>query len=515
MAENKSPVDVMSYLAPDNGSVFDHLTEVLTNVCINSSEKPVENFHKISREVLENSLTWSEEPAPLKLDLSKQAESTSLFQVQKPMSEPDNATAARTRVRADTYIPDIVAEQELLNWTGVAVGGVNATRIMLSVRQLAAAHPELKGVRFFGKILGRTADYYICEGEVTECDEAPPKGLKPNHEGKRNFEKAAQHNRFKYYVCSSPGAPWTALPNLFYYQLLAVPNIKRFFTGNLDTPMRTFPPFPGVTEAEYLRARIAHIAERTVISPAGFFNEQPLDLEATPKRHAHGIVPNPDWAPADDLSGYKAEAWPATGWVRHYPEVPGIDEFGEDFVPDETGKWPDIDPEPWPLRPLTDEEDAHLWVARQCSYQYQKLAPVCLISRLYPGAVTVLKGKQFVNFYIGMGNLETEKMYTPMFMEGVVMPPVKADDVYKVLRLPTVVKDEDGNVTETIAPEVKPNYPKEGWLHFNDEQADLRDKMYVEWAELKKKEEEERIAAEAAAAEAAAAEAAAAAEEAK
>jgi len=70
-------------------------------------------------------------------------------------------------------------------------------------------------------------------------------------------------------------------------------------------------------------------------------------------------------------------------------------------------------------------------------------------------------------------------------------------------------------VTETIPPEVKPNYPKEGWLHYNDEQADLRDKMYVEWAELKKKEEEERIAAEAAAAEAAAAEAAAAAEEAK
>lgn len=55
--------------------------QVLTNVCINSSEKPVENFHKISREVLENSLAWSEEPAPLKLDLSKQAESTSLFQV--------------------------------------------------------------------------------------------------------------------------------------------------------------------------------------------------------------------------------------------------------------------------------------------------------------------------------------------------------------------------------------------------------------------------------------------------
>lgn len=415
-------------------------------------------------------------------------------------------------MRADTYIPDISSEQELLNWTGIAVGGVNATRIMLSIRQLAAAHPELKSVRFFGKMIGKNSDYWICEGEVTECDETPPKGLNPKHAEKRNFEKAAQHNRFKYHVCSSPGAPWVALPNLRYYQLLAVPNIKKFLTGTLATPMRTFPPFPGDTEAEYLRAKIAHIAERTVLSPAGFFNDHPIDLEVHPKRTKPSIVANPEWAPSEDVGGYKADVWPVAGWVRHYPEVPGQDEFGEDFVPDETGKWPDIDPEPWPLRPLSEEEDSHLWIARQCSYHYSKHAPVCLLSRLYPGAVTVLQGRRFVNFYIGLGNMETEKMYTPMFMDGLVMPAVKTDDVYKVLRHPTVVKDVDGNVTETIQPEAKAPYPKEGWLHYNDEQADLRDKMFVEWEALKKKEEEERKAKEAAEAEAAAAAAAAEAE---
>lgn len=40
MAENKSPVDVMSYLAPDNGSVFDHLTEVAT------LSRPLPNLHR-------------------------------------------------------------------------------------------------------------------------------------------------------------------------------------------------------------------------------------------------------------------------------------------------------------------------------------------------------------------------------------------------------------------------------------------------------------------------------------
>jgi len=504
MGDDNKAKDIMAYLAPSNASVFDHLSEVLTNVAISNPENPVESFHKISREVLENSLRWTDEPAPVKQDNSKQVECQNLFRVQKAEADPATSISKASKVGTDTYVPDIGAETEMLNWTGLSVGGVNATRIMLSIRQLAAVHPEFKSVRFFGKILGKQADYYVCEAEVTACDEAPPKGLIPKHPEKRNFEKAQQHNRFKYYVCHSPGAPWTALPNLRYYQLLAVPNIKRLFTGNLNAPMATFPPFPGETEAEYLRAKIAHIGERTVMSPAGFFTEVPADPEA--KRKYHSIAPSPEWAPPEDLSGYAAEAWPTSAWARHYPQVPDADEFGEDFVPDETGKWPDIDPEAWPIRPLTDEEDGPLWIARQCSHQLKAKAPVCLISRQYPGAVVVLQGKKFVNFYIGFGNQENDKMYTPTFQENLVMPPVCADVIYKVHREPTVERDADGNITATIPPEVKPRYPLEGWLHFNDEQADLRDKMYVEWEELKKKEAEEKAAAEAAAAEAAAAE---------
>lgn len=223
-------------------------------------------------------------------------------------------------VGGDAYIPDIMAETELLSWSGLSVGSVNACRIMLSIRQLAKERPDIKSVRFFGKILGKNNDYYVCEGEVTGPDEVPPKALKPNDKERRDLEKAALHNRFKYYVCHSPGAPWIALPNLRLKQLLTVPYIKRLFTGNLSEPMATFPPFPGNTEAEYLRAKIALIAERTVMSPAGFFTEHPADPEA--KRLQNSIIPVGDWTPPEDLTPYKSDVWPAVSWARHYPPVP-------------------------------------------------------------------------------------------------------------------------------------------------------------------------------------------------
>jgi hypothetical protein len=34
---------------------------------------------------------------------------------------------------------------------------------MLAMRRLVAERPALKAVRFFGKIFGRSNDYYICE----------------------------------------------------------------------------------------------------------------------------------------------------------------------------------------------------------------------------------------------------------------------------------------------------------------------------------------------------------------
>jgi radial spoke head protein 4A len=46
--------------------------------------------------------------------------------------------------------------------------------------------------------------------------------------------------------------------------------IRKFFTGRLEAPIVSFPPFPG-NEANYLRAQIARISAGTHISPNGYY----------------------------------------------------------------------------------------------------------------------------------------------------------------------------------------------------------------------------------------------------
>ena len=46
--------------------------------------------------------------------------------------------------------------------------------------------------------------------------------------------------------------------------------MKKFLTGRLDSPIVSYPPFPG-NEANYLRAQIARISAGTQISPIGFY----------------------------------------------------------------------------------------------------------------------------------------------------------------------------------------------------------------------------------------------------
>lgn len=66
----------------------------------------------------------------------------------------------------------------------------------------------------------------------------------------------AKITRFMVFVPA--GKPWKKLPNVTPQQLTAARKIKKFFTGRLDAPVVSYPPFPG-NESNYLRAQIARI----------------------------------------------------------------------------------------------------------------------------------------------------------------------------------------------------------------------------------------------------------------
>lgn len=76
---------------------------------------------------------------------------------------------------------------------------------------------------------------------------------------------------------SEDGHCWTKLPHVTPAQIVATRKLRKLFTGHLDAPIVTFPPFPG-NETHYLRAQIARITATTQISPAGYF-QHPEDEE--------------------------------------------------------------------------------------------------------------------------------------------------------------------------------------------------------------------------------------------
>jgi hypothetical protein len=160
------------------------------------------------------------------------AASTTLYR------RPTKSTAAAVRV---SYLSPAVAS---LEWAGVGVDAEEAHRIDRALDALAAV-ADVKALRFWGRIQGTGADYYVAEGlprtyastADSPSEEAGPVGA----------------NRFTYWVAHSIGGAesWTKLQSVTTAQLASVPLLRRYLTGSLDAPVGGHPAFPG-TEAAYV-----------------------------------------------------------------------------------------------------------------------------------------------------------------------------------------------------------------------------------------------------------------------
>ncbi|KAJ0057760.1 hypothetical protein NL108_017179 [Boleophthalmus pectinirostris] len=123
-------------------------------------------------------------------------------------------------------------------------------------------------------------------------------------------------NKYVYYVCKEPGFPWTRLPAVTPAQITAARLIKKFFTGRLDAPIESFPPFPG-NEANYLRAQIARISGGTQVSPKGFyhFKEEEGNEEDEVTQDTYEADPEFEGLPAVKLSES------LSAWVHHTQHI--------------------------------------------------------------------------------------------------------------------------------------------------------------------------------------------------
>lgn len=148
---------------------------------------------------------------------------------------------------------------------------------------------KLQSVRFFGKILGTAADYYVAEARRAEPPE-PPEASEPSATPAEEYGSGC--NALSYFVTPELGGTWEELPSVTPEAIVAASRTRKFFTGSLDADVCCFPPFPG-TERHYLRAQLARIAHGTTLCPSHKYALSPEGAVEPADPEAEGALPPP------------------------------------------------------------------------------------------------------------------------------------------------------------------------------------------------------------------------------
>mmetsp|Transcript_32870 Transcript_32870/g.42017 ORF Transcript_32870/g.42017 Transcript_32870/m.42017 type:complete len:456 (+) Transcript_32870:135-1502(+) len=394
----------------DGASLYEHLSEVLLKILVEKPSNAAEVFEHISSDV--KALKIEPKPnGPVEEDELIQEVSKLSKVVRKKQLDWASKTLKLFKVADEPpenppTFPDLMDEANMWEWAGVSFGRTETYRLYLSVKTLAESLPgDYESLRFWGKITTRTGDYYIVEGKTFEDKEE----MDPmKEEGKDGA------NKYTYWVTKSYVAPWSQLPHVTMEQIVIARKIRRFFTGDLDAPVSSYPPFPG-TEKELLRAQIARITHGTCVSPAGFFeldeeSEEP-EIKFAEAEMINESFPKPVEEMKDKASWAHHEMeLNVLGRCRPMPER--LDENG-DPIEDEDA------PEPVePLRTLDVEEEEGVpptWTFR-CGPSGSGESPnshVIARSLVWPGSFAIGFGKRFTNIYVGDGLKFSPKTYTP------------------------------------------------------------------------------------------------------
>jgi len=324
------------------------------------------------------------------------------------------------------FIPNMLDNAASFQAAGIDFGEGEMYRVSLSIHDFAIEQAKLennfKSIRFFGKVLGTSKDYY-----VIECgkEEWPEPG---ENDAKIPEPMGTGTNQYQYWVSNTAGAgsTWTALPPVTPEMLAAARKCRKFFTGDINAAVRGYPYFKW-KEAGYLRAQIAEITHATVISPVGVWVEEEEADEPKPIKLNEGFTP-------PKISTMLTTA----KWVHHRAFI--MPEIGMCVPPEVEGE--EEDKKGNPVKLLTsvekDPRSNGQWKIELCSSfgvrpEENPNAVVSATSLVWPGATCVWQKTSIVNVYVGYGHKRSETAYKaaspPVPQEEFKLPPDQADPI--------------------------------------------------------------------------------------
>ncbi|XP_041035420.1 radial spoke head protein 4 homolog A [Carcharodon carcharias] len=424
-----------------NLNLYDHLSQVMTKLLDERPNNAVDIIEDISRKVKRTQFQKKMDTLRDEYEISM---AFTLAEIQKSLfakgiETEEGAAADHEEEVLDTPLPNVMELAYYFEHTGIGLSSDEMYRIFLALKQLVEMYP-LQKCRFWGKVLGINGNYVIAEVDFREGEEdteesVEEEDMEAREEDKDDFgrteeeepeevedkppastykpppvipkeEKHSGTNRYTYFVCSEPAKPWVKLPPVTPAQITVARKIKKFFTGDLEAPVISYPPFPG-NEMNYLRAQIARISAGTQISPLGFyqFGEEEEEEEEGSVRENYEENPEFEGISTAELLDSMAN------WVHHTQHIlpqgrcvwfNPIQKKEEDFEEEEEEEEQEAPDEPEPevgpplLTPLSEDAEVNQvspWAVKASSNLIPQYAIALVRSNLWPGAFTFAIGK--------------------------------------------------------------------------------------------------------------------------
>lgn len=300
-------------------------------------------------------------------------------------------------------------DSALLEWAGLSLGKTEIYRLYLSIKKLAETLPgDVERLRFFGVFYTRGLPYFVVEGINPEEDENRNEKLQ---EGK------AGANRYAYWVTQSPEASqgWSKLPPVQCQQIVLSRHFRRFLSGSLSTKVVSYPPFPGGTEAHYLRTLIARITASTSISPDGFFETEDGDDGPV-------VKPAENEALLERFPKDSSELKDAGNWKHHELEFNGLGRWTKlpEVTDEATGEPVELSAEEQAAAELSEPlagVQPEAWAFRLApgGAGGSSSSTVLARSMKWPGAVSIAWARRFLCMYVGFGQPMMTTPYSPPF----------------------------------------------------------------------------------------------------